>query len=65
MGLGARRARRALTGGLINATYVVRDGGAPIAVVQRLHPIFGAQVNLDIEAVTAHLAAKRADHAAA
>ena len=47
----------ALAGGLINATYVVRDGGVPIAVVQRLHPIFGAQVNLDIEAVTAHLAA--------
>ncbi len=47
-----------LTGGLINATYAVRRGGAPIAVVQRLHPVFGAEVNLDLEAVTAHLAAR-------
>lgn len=46
-----------LPGGLINATYVVRDG-APIAIVQRLHPVFGAEVNLDIEAVTAHLASR-------
>jgi len=48
----------ALAGGLINATYAVRRDGAPIAVLQRLHPIFGAEVNLDIEAVTAHLAAR-------
>jgi Ser/Thr protein kinase RdoA (MazF antagonist) len=47
-----------LAGGLINATYAVRSGGAPIAVLQRLHPIFGPEVNLDIEAVTAHLAAR-------
>jgi len=47
-----------LPGGLINATYVVRLGGEPIAVLQRLHPAFGAEVNLDIEAVTAHLAAR-------
>lgn len=47
-----------LAGGLINATYAVRQDGVPIAVLQRLHPIFGAQVNLDIEAVTAHLAAR-------
>lgn len=47
-----------VTGGLINATYAVRVGGAPVAVVQRLHPVFGPQVNLDIDAVTAHLAAK-------
>jgi Ser/Thr protein kinase RdoA (MazF antagonist) len=47
-----------LTGGLINATYAVQRGGEPIAVLQRLHPVFGAQVNLDIEAVTAHLAAR-------
>jgi Ser/Thr protein kinase RdoA (MazF antagonist) len=46
-------------GGLINKTFVVRDGaGAPIAALQQLHPIFGAEVNLDIEAVTAHLAAR-------
>lgn len=47
-----------LPGGLINATYEVREGGAPTAVVQRLHPVFGAEVNLDIDAVTAHLAAR-------
>lgn len=47
-----------LTGGLINATYAVRRGGAPIAVVQRLHPIFAGEVNLDIDAVTSHLAAR-------
>ena len=47
-----------LAGGLINATYAVRRGGAPIAVVQRLHPIFGGAVNLDIDAITAHLAAR-------
>jgi Ser/Thr protein kinase RdoA (MazF antagonist) len=48
-----------LPGGLINATYVVRDSiGEPIAVVQRLHSIFAGEVNLDLEAVTAHLAAR-------
>src|SRR5215475_9377982 len=46
-----------LTGGLINATYAVRRGGAPIAVLQRLHPIFAGAVNLDIDAITSHLAA--------
>jgi Ser/Thr protein kinase RdoA (MazF antagonist) len=45
-------------GGLINATAAVRLAGAPIAVIQRLHPAFGAEVNLDIEAITAHLAAR-------
>jgi Ser/Thr protein kinase RdoA (MazF antagonist) len=50
------------TGGLINKTFVVRDdAGAPIAALQQLHPIFGAEVNLDIEAVTAHLAARGLD----
>lgn len=47
-----------ITGGLINQTYAVRDGSAPIAVLQRVHPIFGGEVNLDIDAVTSHLAAK-------
>lgn len=49
-----------ITGGLINATFAIRDGegAAPIAVVQQLHPIFGPDVNLDLEAVTAHLAAR-------
>jgi Ser/Thr protein kinase RdoA (MazF antagonist) len=47
-----------VVGGLINATFAVRRDGAPIAVVQRLHPVFGAEVNLDLEAVTRHLAAR-------
>jgi Ser/Thr protein kinase RdoA (MazF antagonist) len=47
-----------LPGGLINATYAVRRDGEPIAVLQRLHPIFRAEVNFDIDAVTAHLAAR-------
>lgn len=46
-----------ITGGLINATFAVRVEGAPTAVLQRLHPIFAAEVNLDLEAITAHLAA--------
>ena len=47
----------AITGGLLNATYAVRLGGAPVAVLQQLHPIFAGAVNLDIDAVTRHLAA--------
>ena len=46
-----------LTGGLINTTLVVRRAGQPEAVLQRLHPVFGPEVNLDIDAITAHLAA--------
>lgn len=51
----------------INATYVIRRRRSPGAglaahaealVLQRLHPVFGAQVHVDIEAVTAHLEAK-------
>jgi len=49
-------------GGLINKTFVVRDAaGAPLAALQQLHPIFAAEVNLDIETVTAHLAARGLD----
>jgi Ser/Thr protein kinase RdoA (MazF antagonist) len=47
-----------LSGGLINATFAVRRAGAPIAVLQRLHPVFAGEVNLDIDALTAHLAAR-------
>ena len=39
-----------LDGGLINATFVIGDRAAPTAVLQRLHPVFGAKVNLDLEA---------------
>ena len=49
-------------GGLINQTFVVRDdAGAPIAALQQLHPIFSGTVNLDIDAVTTHLAARGLD----
>jgi Ser/Thr protein kinase RdoA (MazF antagonist) len=44
--------------GLINETYRVRVGSEPRLVVQRLHPVFAAEVNEDIAAVTAHLARK-------
>jgi Ser/Thr protein kinase RdoA (MazF antagonist) len=47
-----------LPGGLINTTRAVRLGGEPVAVLQRLHPAFAGEVNLDIEAITAHLAAR-------
>lgn len=45
--------------GLINQTLVVRDADRqPLAVLQRLHPVFGPEVNLDLEAVTDQLAAR-------
>ena len=50
-----------LPGGLINETYAVRDAGQPIAVLQRQHPVFGPDVNLDIDAVTSHVAARGLD----
>jgi Ser/Thr protein kinase RdoA (MazF antagonist) len=44
-------------GGLINRTFLARDpAGRFRAVVQRLHPIFAAEVNIDLEAVTDHIA---------
>ncbi|MCO4773838.1 MAG: aminoglycoside phosphotransferase family protein [Deltaproteobacteria bacterium] len=45
-----------MSGGLINDTFVV--GAPPRAVVQRLHLIFDPVLHEDIEAITAHLAAK-------
>lgn len=55
-GLAACSSEREL-GGLINRTFLARDPeGRFRAVVQRLHPIFAAEVNIDIEAVTEHLA---------
>lgn len=55
-GLEAYSSEREL-GGLINRTFLARDpAGQFRAVVQRLHPIFAAEVNIDIEAVTEHLA---------
>jgi Ser/Thr protein kinase RdoA (MazF antagonist) len=49
---------RPLAGGLINTTFAVDVGGAPVAVLQKLHPVFAPEVNLDIDAVTSFLAAK-------
>lgn len=49
---------RPLTGGLINQTFAALRDGEPVAVLQRLHAIFAPEVNLDIEALTAHLAAR-------
>jgi Ser/Thr protein kinase RdoA (MazF antagonist) len=46
---------RPLADGLINDTWAV--GEPPVAVIQRLHRIFAPEVNLDIDAVTAHLEA--------
>ncbi len=43
--------------GLINDTFQVQRG-AETLIVQRVHPIFGASVHEDIEAVTNHLARK-------
>ncbi|HUS67587.1 MAG TPA: phosphotransferase [Kofleriaceae bacterium] len=57
-GLEAGAGEREL-GGLINRTFFVRahPGGPVTAVIQRLHPVFAAEVNIDLDAVTAHLAA--------
>jgi len=52
-GLAGARVERAATG-LINETWIVDRR----FVLQKVHPIFGAAVLDDIEAVTAHLAAR-------
>lgn len=46
-----------ITIGLINVTHRVDDGGARF-VLQRLHRIFDAQVNDDIDAITTRIAAR-------
>jgi Ser/Thr protein kinase RdoA (MazF antagonist) len=56
---GFARARVArIPAGLINTTFglILEDGRE--VILQRLHPVFGAEVNHDIAAVTAHLAAR-------
>lgn len=45
-----------VAGGLINTTYVARDGQVPVAALQRMHAIFGPEVNLDLDVVTTHIA---------
>ncbi|MDB4987109.1 MAG: hypothetical protein JWN04_2287 [Myxococcaceae bacterium] len=44
-------------GGLINQTFRLREGTRQVAL-QRLHKIFAPEVNLDIDAITRHLAHK-------
>jgi Ser/Thr protein kinase RdoA (MazF antagonist) len=46
------------TSGLINPTWFVRARDGSELVLQRVNPIFPVEVNLDIEAVTRHLASK-------
>jgi Ser/Thr protein kinase RdoA (MazF antagonist) len=46
-----------LEGGLINKTWRLEHQGTR-RVLQRLHPIFKAEVHLDIEPITAHLQAR-------
>ncbi len=47
-----------ITTGLINATFALQGSSGERAVLQRLHPVFSPEVNLDIAAVTAHLTKK-------
>lgn len=51
------RAVERVTAGHINLTYKV-EADEGVFTLQGLHPVFGPEVNLDIEAVTAHLAAR-------
>lgn len=44
-----------ITIGLINQTFLVEDVGGARFVIQRLHPVFAKEVNLDIDAITMHL----------
>jgi len=44
--------------GLINQTWLARGSGQRALVLQRLNPIFSAQVNRDIDVVTQHLLGK-------
>lgn len=55
-GLDGLTVRPAEDGGLINATWLVGD--PPRWVLQRVNPLFRPSVHEDIEAVTAHLAAR-------
>jgi len=48
---------RTVEGGLINQTFRVEEGSRRVAL-QRLHAIFAPSVNLDIDAITGHLAHK-------
>jgi len=56
-GFGEAASVLPVTTGLINLTYRVEEGARHVAL-QRLHPIFDARVNQDIDAITAHLEAE-------
>ncbi len=43
--------------GWINRTFIALPRGRPRLILQRLHPVFRGEVNLDIDAITAHLEA--------
>lgn len=58
---GLPAAARPVHSGLINHTFVVDADRGPVAVVQRLHSVFGAEVNVDLDAVTTHLASQGMD----
>jgi Ser/Thr protein kinase RdoA (MazF antagonist) len=47
-----------ITIGLINETHRIETQDGARFVLQRLHPVFAAEVNLDIEIITQHLAAR-------
>lgn len=47
-----------LTGGLINVTWRLSDALGPAFVLQRLHPSFPGEVNLNFACVTDYLAAR-------
>lgn len=47
-----------ITSGLINRTLCLETAAGDKAILQRLHPVFSPEVNLNIQAVTAHLAAR-------
>jgi Ser/Thr protein kinase RdoA (MazF antagonist) len=46
------------TSGLMNPTWYASSNGGASVVLQRVNPIFSAEVNIDIAAVTEHLAGK-------
>lgn len=48
---------RPLGTGLINRTFLARERGGELRVLQQVNPVFPPAVNEDIDAVTAHLAA--------
>jgi Ser/Thr protein kinase RdoA (MazF antagonist) len=54
----ADAAVRPIHSGLINTTFELSRADGRKAILQRLHPVFGPEVHYDIEAVTAHLAAR-------